>query len=70
MKKQKMSKGELKVWLEIQGIEVKKSYHHEDYMFTSFTMPYEYKAKLDRLSKKYGMSRSEFVRTMLDSVKE
>lgn len=69
MKKELMTKEQVKLFLEINGIEQKKTYKHEDYMFTSFTMPYDYKAKLDKLCKKYEMTRSAFFRLMLDNVK-
>ena len=68
MKKQfDITKAELKINLAKQGIKVKPSYHHEDYMFTSFTMPYPTKNKLDFLCKKIGISRSSLVAHLIES---
>jgi hypothetical protein len=69
-RKEEMTTEQLKLFLKVNNIEVKQTYKHEDYMFTSFTMPYPHKAKLDRLAKKFGMTRSAFFRLMLDNVKE
>ena len=69
-RKTKMTQDELKLRKNFNGIKVQQKYQKEDYMFTSFTMPYEYKNKLDRLSKKHGMTRSAFFRLLLDRVNE
>lgn len=66
----KINKDELKVLLKRMNIELQPSYHHEDYMFTSFAMPYPYKKKLDRLSKKFGLTRSATFRLLLDMIEE
>lgn len=65
-----LTKDELKVLLEANNIKVKPSYHHEDYMCASFTMPYTYKEKLDRVSKKYSITRSAIFRMLLDMIEE
>lgn len=65
-----LTKDQLQVLLERHNITIKKSYKHEDYMFTSFTMPYPYKNKLDRLSKKFGLTRSATFRLLLDMIED
>ena len=69
VKKQVMSAEEVKLFLELNNIEKQKAYSHDDYMYTSFTMLHHHKVKLDKLSKKYNMTRSAFFRLMLDNVK-
>lgn len=69
-KKTVVTRNELKALLERIGVEYKPTYKHEDYMFTSFTMPYPLKHKLDRLCKRFGVSRSGFVQLLIDNVKE
>lgn len=65
-----LNKDELNVMLRKMNIEVKPSYCHDDYMFTSFTMPYPTKAKLDRLSKRFGLTRSATVRLLIEMIEE
>lgn len=69
MKKQKtqLTKDELQFLLSYNNIKVRKSYEHDDYMYTSFTMPYDYKERLDKLCEKYNMTRSAFFRMLLDN---
>lgn len=66
----KMTRSEFKAMMIKSGIEIKPSYKHEDYLFTSFTMPYPLKDKLDRLSKKYGVSRSGMVQLLISNFEE
>ena len=70
MKKHDITVQELKASLKLQGISVRPSYHHKDYMFTSFTMPYPLKNKLNRISKQAGLSRSKVVQLLLEQVDE
>ncbi len=65
-----MNMQELKAFLEKNGIVVDKKYKHSQYKFTSFNLKYEAKDKLDRLAKKYGTSRSGFVRLMIQNAIE
>lgn len=61
---------ELEYNLKQQGITVKKSYHHEDYQFTSVTMPYPLMNKFRRIAKKYNISRSKTIQMLIDNVDE
>jgi hypothetical protein len=70
MKKQDLTTQEINFLLRSQGITVRPSYMHSDYMFTSFTMPYPLKAKLDRISKKNGLSRSRLIQMLLENCPE
>lgn len=65
-----ITKNDAKMFLHAKGLKVKPSYHHEDYLFTSFTMPYPLKDKLDRVAKRFGMSRSGFVQMLIDKYEE
>jgi len=68
--RQKMSLNELKVLAKNHNIDIKPNYCHDDYMFTSFCLPYPLKDKLDRLKKKFGLSRSAVVQMLIDSIEE
>lgn len=68
--KQKISLQELRYNLKASGIEVTQSYCHKDYMYTSFTMPYTLKNKLDRIQRKYKISRSRIIQLFLENVDE
>lgn len=68
--KEYISLDEIKFILKQDGVEIRPSYKHEDYMFTSFTMPYPLKNKLDRIAKKYELSRSKVVQLLLSSINE
>lgn len=70
MKPYDMSMEELKYNLKEQGVVIRPSYCHGDYMFTSFTMPYPLKDKLDRIQKRFGISRSKIVQMLLENVDE
>lgn len=70
MKKSDMTTQEVKLLLKRQGIEIRPSYCHDDYMYTSFTMPYPLKHKVDRISKRYNISRSKVVQMLIDSISE
>ena len=70
MKKYNLTTQEMKFLLKMQGIEVKPSYCHSDYMYTSFTMPYPLKQKLERIQKKTGLTRSRIVQMLLENVDE
>ena len=70
MKKKDLNYQELKFILKGQGIDVRPSYTHDDYIFTSFTMPYPLKNKIDRVCKKYGITRSKFIQLLVDSADE
>ncbi len=65
-----ISKQELQVILQANNLTLKPQYHKEDYIFTSFTMPWPLKRKLDRLAKKNKMTRSGLVQFLIDRVKE
>lgn len=69
-KPQEISREELKVILATNGLKLRPQYKKEDYMFTSFTMPYTVKRKLDRLCKQHDMTRSALVRFLIEQVKE
>lgn len=68
MPKYDVNLADLKLQLKAQGVKVGPQYHHKDYMFTSFTMPYPLKKKLDRIQKKYKISRSKIVQLLIDRV--
>lgn len=71
MKKRiELTKLELEQMLIQNNIKIKPSYHHEDYMFTSFTMPYPLKQKLDRISKKMGVTRSKLIQLLINNLEE
>lgn len=59
-----------KIFLHQKGFKIKPSYHHEDYIFTSFTMPWDIKDKLDRVAKKYSVSRSGLVQMLIRQFEE
>lgn len=61
---------EAKLLLARQGKKIKPSYHHKDYMFTGFSMPYDIKAKLDRIKEKWGIPRSSLVTILIDAINE
>lgn len=65
-----MSAKEVKLLMKLQGVEVRPSYKHDDYMFTSFTMPYPLKDKLDRIAKKLDISRSYLVQRLISNLDE
>lgn len=69
-RKYDMSSKEVKLLLKLQGIEVRPSYKHDDYMFTSFTMPYPLKDKLDRICEKLDISRSFLIQRLIDNLDE
>lgn len=61
-----MNTQELK-WLAKQnGINVQPTYVHDDYIFTSFTMPHPLKRKLDKIAKRQGLSRSKVIQLLLE----
>lgn len=68
MPKYNLTMQELKLILKQEGIKVRPSYCHDDYMLTSFSMPYPLKDKLDNISKRYGLTRSKVVQLLLESV--
>lgn len=68
MPKYDLTNKEMKMLMEMQGIKVRPSYCHDDYLFTSFTMPYPLKNKLDKISKKYGLTRSKVVQLLIEDV--
>ncbi len=70
MKKKDLNRQELFALMKLQGVEVRPSYKHSDYMFTSFTMPYPLKNKLDRVSKKTGLTRSKLVQMLINNIDE
>lgn len=70
MKKSDLTTQELRLLMEAQGVTVRPSYKHSDYMFTSFTVPYPLKAKLDRLQSKYKLSRSKIIQMMIHKADE
>lgn len=70
MKKKDLNTQELHALMRLQGVEVRPSYHHDDYMFTSFTVPYPLKNKLDRIKKKTGLSRSKILQMLINKVDE
>jgi hypothetical protein len=66
----KMTRLELKQFLIQNNIKIRPQYKHDDYMFTSFTMPYPLKDKLGRLCKKYDCSRSALIQMLIDNLEE
>jgi hypothetical protein len=68
-KKTVVNHAELKVLLNQMGVVYKPKYKHEDYILSSLSLPYPVKNKLDRLAKKYNMSRSSFVAELIKGVK-
>lgn len=69
-KKFEMTRMELKQFLIQNNIKVRPSYKHDDYMFTSFTMPYPLMDKLKRLCKKYDCTRSGLIQMLVDNLEE
>lgn len=61
---------ELKLQMKAQGVKVAPSYCHEDYRTATLSMPYPLFNKLDRLARRYDISRSMVFRLLLDSVDE
>ena len=61
---------DLKLQMKAQGIKVGPAYVHKDYIFTSFTMPHPLKSKLDRVGRKYSISRSKIVQLLIESIDE
>lgn len=59
-----------KIILHEKGFKIKPSYCHEDYMLTSLSIPYDLKDKLDRVSRKYGISRSGFIQMLVRDFEE
>lgn len=70
MKKSDLTAQEARWLLKKEGITVRPAYVHDDYMYTSFTMPYPLKNKLDRISKREGLTRSKVVQMLIDQVDE
>lgn len=70
MSKYDISIQELKATMKLQGVKVKPNYHHDDYLFTSFTMPYPLKNKLDRVCRKSSLSRSKIVQMLINNIDE
>ena len=70
MKNCDLNSQELRLLLKAQGFSVTPSYSHKDYIFTSFTMPYKLKAKLDRMCKKHEVSRSKIVQMLISMINE
>lgn len=70
MKKSDLTSQEMRLLMEVQGVTVRPSYKHSDYMFTSFTVPYPLKSKLDRLQRKYKLSRSKIIQMMIHKADE
>ena len=69
-RRKEINNAEAKIILHQEGFKIKPSYCHDDYMFTSFTMPYDLKDKLDRISKRYGVTRSGFVQMLIRNYQE
>jgi hypothetical protein len=70
MKKSDLNSVEARLLLEREGISVGPSYHHKDYLFTSFTMPYPLKRKLDKLGRKFSLSRSKIIQMLIETADE
>lgn len=70
MKKSDLTWQEAKWLLKKEGITVRPAYVHDDYIFTSFTMPHPLKSKLDRICKKQKLTRSKIIQMLLDQVSE
>jgi len=70
MKNKDLTTQEVRFLLKSQGIKVRPSYCHDDYMWTSFTMPYPLKNKLNRICKRTGVTRSRIVQMFLERVDE
>lgn len=70
MKKADLTAQEARWLLKKEGITVRPAYCHSDYVFTSVTMPYPLKNKLNRISKREGLSRSKVIQMLLDQVDE
>lgn len=68
MKMQKITEKELVEILKENNIVIRPSYKHEDYVFQTASLPYPVKSKLDRLSRKFGVSRSSIIRLLIESV--
>lgn len=68
MKKADLNAVEARLLLEREGVSISPSYTHKDYLYTSFTMPYPLKRKVDRISKKYNITRSKIVQMLIDTV--
>lgn len=61
---------EVKMNLVKSGIVVRPSYKHDDYITPSFSMPYTTKAKLDKVCKKFGLSKSSLVTHLIEKFVE
>jgi hypothetical protein len=70
MKKSDITYQEVKMLLKREGITVRPTYKHDDYLFTSFTMPWPLKNKLDRIGKRFELSRSKVVQLLIDGCDE
>lgn len=69
-RRKEINRAEAKIFLHNKGLKIKPSYHHEDYLFTSFTMPWDLKDKLDRITQRFGVSRSGFVQMLIRQYEE
>ena len=67
MKKADLNIQEVKWLLKQQGVKVRPSYVHDDYIFTSFTMPHPLKKKLDKICEVNGLTRSKLVQLLIDA---
>lgn len=70
MKKSDLTTQELRLLMQSQGVSIRPSYQHKDYVFSSFTTPYPLKNKLDRLQRKYKLSRSKIIQMMIHKADE
>jgi hypothetical protein len=69
-KLKKINSHKAKVLLARRGFKIKPSYCHEDYMLSSFSMPYDIKDKLTRIKLKWGIPASSLITILVDSVNE
>lgn len=70
MKKTDLNYQELRMLLKSQNVTIRPAYKHKDYIFTSFTMPYALKLKLDRMQRKHEISRSKIVQMLISMADE
>ena len=65
-----ITKNELKFLLKRMKIRVRQSYEAENFILSSFSMPYNIKNKLDRISRKHKVSRSSIISELVKSLNE